>query len=135
MTDLYETIRRDLLGNGGLLDPSKGSLADEGAPPKLLLAGVALPNKMTFASNAVSFMSKRYAIEFFTRESLRRKQPFTCLKDKTGPRCLFRRRDKISREFYGTASAKLACLLPKIITLEHSASAPGGNFDDDGKRG
>lgn len=84
MTDLYETIRRDFLGNGGLLDSSKGSSADEGAPPKLLLAGVALLNKMTFASNAVSFISKRYAMEFFTRESLRRKWPFTCLKDKTG---------------------------------------------------
>jgi len=45
-------------------------------------------------------------------------------------RCLFRRRNKISRKLYGTASAKLACLLPKIITLEHSASAPGGNFDE-----
>jgi hypothetical protein len=84
MTDLYETIRRDLLGNGGLLDPSKGSLSDEGAPPKLLLAGVALLNKMIFASIAVSFMSKRYATEFLRRESLRRKQPFTCLKNKTG---------------------------------------------------
>jgi len=29
-------------------------------------------------------MSKRYATEFFRRESLRRKQPFTCLKNKTG---------------------------------------------------
>ena len=29
-------------------------------------------------------MSKRYATEFLRRESLRRKQPFTCLKDKTG---------------------------------------------------
>lgn len=89
MTDLYETIRRDLLGNGGLLDPSKGSLADEGAPPKLLLASVALLTKMTFASNAVSFMSKRYAIEFLRANLCDGNQPFTCLKDKTGPRCLF----------------------------------------------
>lgn len=90
---------------------------------------------MTFASNAVSFMSKRYATEFFGANLCDVNNLSLVSKTRQEARCLFRRRDKISRKFYGTASAKLACLLPKIITLEHSASAPGGNFDDDGKRG